>query len=624
MFDQEDGIALQRGYQARSNIVERAILRQLSDASVSQSPWVRYRFECLAWLIAEGRLDIKVAIPTGTQNKQANGIYHEKIGIFVDSEDNRVAFNGSPNETAGGLINNFESIDVFMSWDDPHGRVQRKLDNFERLWSDKTEGLQVVDFPSAARDKLLEFKPYFRPSSDPESQVSEPCPTYLVTTPRMKIGLPDNLTLRWYQEKAIESLIANKGNGILSMATGSGKTITALAYAVRQLKETTRLFILISCPYQHLADQWADEAIKFGFTPLLAYQSRNSWESDLSNRVLDYNLKNRNNVVLITTQSTLITEHMQHCLSRIKGPALFIADEAHHLGATQSQNNLPPVFSFRVGLSATPERWFDDNGTKAIQDYFGPTVFEFSLEDAIKEGCLSKYYYYPTLVELNEQELEQYEALTLKIARLMGGDDKAIEDPRIEALLRQRANILNQASNKIPELRELIKNYPEIDHALFYCSPGQIDTVVNVLGIELGVRIHPFTVEEPREERRRLLNSFDSGEIQGLVAIRCLDEGVDVPATRIAFLMASSSNPREFIQRRGRVLRKAPGKKHAIIHDMITVASLKPDSCAYNIERNILKKELSRFKEFANSAENRFQANGVIWSLAKKYNLLDF
>lgn len=236
--------------------------------------------------------------------------------------------------------------------------------------------------------------------------------------------------------------------------------------------------------------------------------------------------------------------------------------------------------------------------------------------------------YYPLLVKLTPDELGEYEKLTQKIARLFEGGAEPDDDPALAHLLRRRAEILNKASNKIGALAELIEKEQDIHHALFYCVPGQIDEVTQLLGNKFSIRNHRFTVEESAAERKQLLDSFAKGELQALVAIRCLDEGVDVPATRVAYLLASSSNPREFIQRRGRILRKAPGKDHAIIHDMITVPSLfnsaRQSPEVFNTERKILKKELARFREFADSAENRFQANQVIWDMVKKYNLLDF
>lgn len=629
-LEPEDIEAFRRGYEAREDILERAILRQFEQELLEgASALIRHRLGCLAWLIAEERLDIKVACPS-QHLLSGPGIYHEKVGIFLDEEGHIVAFTGSPNETVGGLVSNFESFDVYVSWDDPHGRASRKKDNFERLWRNTTTGLTVLDFPVAAKHRILHFRTSAKPTRDPETGVD---PSILATgsVPPLvqKIDIPLDITLRHYQSEASEAWIRSNGRGFLVMATGSGKTITALASTVRLLREEGRLFVVVACPFQHLVDQWAGEAKRFGFRPILAYQSRQAWENMLKARIFDYNLGNRENVLVITTHATFIGEAMQDSLLRLKGPSLLVADEVHHLGATVGRKNLPDVFVYRMGLSATPRRWFDEKGTIALEEYFGPTVFEFPLKDAIREGCLSEYYYYPLLVELTGEELEEYEELTRKIAQLFERGEVPEEDPILDALLRKRSDVLNKASNKIVALAELVSKEPDLHHALFYCVPGQIDQVVRLLGNEFGIRVHRFTVNESTEERRQLLESFATGELQALVAIRCLDEGVDVPSTHVAYLLASSSNPREFIQRRGRILRKAPGKQYAVVHDMITVPSLSyrkrlGSREAFNVERRILKRELARFREFAEASKNHFQANDVIWNLAKAYNLLDF
>jgi len=628
-FEPEDVEAFRHGYEARDDIVEQALLRQFGEELIEDAPTpIRHRLECLAWLIAEERLEIKVAFSSHLLNKP--GIYHEKIGIFLDAAGHIVAFTGSPNETVGGLVSNFESLDVYVSWDDPHGRADHKKVNFERLWKHNTCGLEVIDFPLAVKQRLLRLRPSRSPMADPESDISRMDLTPSISLNQVSgIDIPSDVQLRHYQAKALRAWMNNKARGLLVMATGSGKTITSLASAVRLFRQEGRLFVLVACPFQHLVDQWAKESRRFGFLPLVAYQTRERWQNHLNTRILDYKLGNRESVFVITTHSTFIGEPMQESLSRLSGPCLFVADEVHHLGAPEGRNSLPDSFVYRMGLSATPKRWFDQPGTTALEEYFGPAVFEFPIKDAIREGCLSEYYYHPHLIELTSEELELYEEVTKKIAMRFQSGAEPGEDPALDALLRKRAEILNRASSKIPTLSRLISKEDDVHHALFYCVPEQLDEVVTLLGLGLGIRVHKFTVEESAEERQQLLKSFSRGQIQALAAIRCLDEGVDVPSTQVAFLLASSSNPREFIQRRGRILRKAPGKPYAVIHDMITVPSLSYHARAqspeaFNVERKIVKRELARFREFADSSKNPFEATEVIWSVAKAYNLLDF
>ena len=628
MLTEEDISAIQEGYNAREDVVEKAIIREL-DGDFTEV--VNHRLKCLAWLIAENRLDIKIASPYEVSFNNLGAIYHEKIGIFIDSNGNTVAFTGSQNETVGGLLTNFESIDVYWSWSDPHQRAQRKIDNFERLWKNLTPKLSVLDFPVAAKQRLLEYKPNSPPSIDPETFMDRLSTRESGTSysyPPKTIDLPSTLKLRDYQQEAIDAWFLNNCRGFLEMATGSGKTITALSAIVRLLKEKKRLFILIACPFQHLVEQWNKEASQFGFQSILAYQSQRTWVDRLNEALIDFNFGSLKVVCTITTHDTFISDAMQRILTRLQGDAVLVADEAHHLGATKSRQNLPNLFSYRLGLSATPNRWFDPEGTAALRAYFRETVYEFPLAQAIEAGYLCSYSYLPHLVELTEGELYEYEALTAKIAKLYARkNDDEVTEQLLEALLRQRTDLLNNAENKLPMLKQLVVNQSEpLYHALFYCAPGQIDEVISMLGHELGLHIHRFTAEESTEERRSLLERFASRNLQGLVAMKCLDEGVDVPGTQSAYILASSSNPREFIQRRGRILRNAPGKAAAKIYDLIAVPSLNTEvikaSPLFETERKILRRELRRFHEFSRTAKNQHRAVGEIWQLAKTYNLM--
>ena len=630
LLEPEDIEAFIHGYETRERILEVSVGRHLDDRTIEALPDIsRHRLECIAWLIGEGRLDIKLAMPSSELMGYGQTLYHEKIGVFFDREENAVAFAGSSNETVGGLLTNFESIEVYVSWDDPHRRVPRKVDNFQRLWRNHTPRLAVVDFPEAAKRQLLRLRPAKPPVEDPETWDKT---VFGVKVRDVSISLPDlpsDIELRPYQMDACEAWFQHNGQGMLAMATGSGKTITSLAAAVRLLKEQERLFIVVACPFQHLVDQWAEDAERFGFRPLRAYESRHTWESTVNSRILDYNLGNRSQVMVISTHATLAGDVMQASLARLTGPSLLIVDEAHHLGAEVGRRSLPMQVRYRMGLSATPDRWFDDEGTEALHDYFGDTVFEFTLAEAIAQGFLSEYYYHPHLVELTDDELEEYERLTRRIAQLFDSADSTRGDSLLEFLLRQRADILNRAENKLGRLAELVGSEEDLHHALFYCVPGQKDQVLSLLGNQFGLRVHQFTVEESTAERGRLLEEFTQGRLQGLVAIRCLDEGVDVPSTQVAYILASTSNPREFIQRRGRILRKSPGKERAVLHDLIAVPSLgngsrPPSPEAFNFERGILRRELARFREFADASVNRFQATEIVWEHAKAYNLLDY
>ena len=607
----DDIEAIQRGYDAKEQNLDPSL--DCDFEAVSHD-----RLMLLTWLIAHGYLDIKIASPSDSGTNYQYAVYHEKTGVFLDDNNNAVAFSGSSNETVGGLLNNFESIDVHWSWDDAQERVQQKVDNFEKLWNNNTDKLDVIDFLSAVTKELLIHQTVYE-----TGQVEAPDKPEIIeqTVPY----LPKDIILRKYQSEAIDAWFENGCRGLWEMATGTGKTITALSALAKLTEEKGHLFVLIACPYQHLVDQWYEEAIRFGFEPILAYKNSATWVNRLNTALVRYNYGVRNIVCTITTQTTFITENMQKLLSKLKRGAVLVADEVHHLGAERSRKKLTDVFNCRLGLSATPNRWFDESGTTALKTYFGDTVYEFSLDKAIKMGYLCPYHYHPHLVELTDDEFEEYERLTERISKLYHQVESGERSEVLERLLIKRATLLNQAENKLAKLAELLTDKTDsLHHTLFYCALGRIIPVLELL-TNLGLRVAKFTAEESATERQELLKMFASGHLQALVAMKCLDEGVDVPNTRTAYILASSSNPKEFIQRRGRILRQSPGKEHAEIHDLIAVPPTDYEqypTSTFRTERKIIARELERFNEFAGMALNKFESRDKIWELAKNYDLL--
>ncbi|MEO1377780.1 MAG: DNA phosphorothioation system restriction enzyme [Cyanobacteria bacterium J06635_10] len=452
---------------------------------------------------------------------------------------------------------------------------------------------------------------------------------------------PSFLQLRGYQKQAVNNWFANNGRGTLKMATGSGKTITALAITCELYRQISLQVLLVVCPYRHLVTQWARECEKFGLKPILAFENVRTWHSQLSTQLYNVNSGFQLFLTVITTNSTLISDGFQSQLKYFPEKTLIIGDEAHNLGSPKLEESLPRTIGLRLGLSATPQRYFDEVGTQSLFNYFGAVLQpEFTLRDAITQGALVRYLYYPLLIELTLEESRAYAKLTNKIGRALlyrqqeNRDFINFEDNEdIKPLLIQRARLVSAAENKLKALRELMATRCETTHTLFYCSDGSQDTfgranlrqlkeVTRILGVELGYRVSTYTAQTPLVEREALRTQFESGELQGLVAIRCLDEGVDIPAIKTAVILASSSNPRQFIQRRGRVLRPHPGKERATIFDMIV---LPPDldRNTLEVERNLLRKELRRFVEFADLADNAGEARMKLFDLQKRYGLLD-
>jgi superfamily II DNA or RNA helicase len=610
ILDPDDWKAMLNGNQARRDqVLHRTLEQNIVDLEQALEADT---LSALAWMVADGILDFRLAVP-------ANGLsgeFHAKFGVFTDSDGNCISFEGSYNDSIQGT-RNYESLKIFCSWHEHQTEiVQHDAQRFDRLWCNEDPNVYVYDLPEAARQQILQLRTRERPYPAPK-RMAERSNGYMA---RIQPRRPLNLVLRDYQEAAIEAWFEQDCRGLLEMATGTGKTITALAAMTRLFGRERRLAIIISCPYQHLVDQWNAEAALFGLQPLLAYQSTKAWLAPFNQQVTEYNQGDRTHLAVITTHTTFTDADFQQIVARINGSALLIADEAHHLGAERRRTQLSEQIPFRLALSATPDRWFDDQGTAALRSYFGETVFRFSLEQAIGT-VLTPYRYYPLLVELTPDELADYQQLSMQIGKLSGSDHPDMQ-AALEMLLIKRARLLNNAENKLACLNTLLSTLGSLDHALFYCAPEQIDAVCHLLGWERGLLIHRFTAQEPNSERQDLLAQFASGQLEGLVAMKCLDEGVDVPSTRIAFILASSSNPREFIQRRGRILRQAPGKTEAVIYDFIaTPPQIWSNPASFNAERSIIQHELHRFKEFAASARNKHQTLDTIWDIARRYDL---
>ncbi|MGW2965076.1 DNA phosphorothioation system restriction enzyme [Streptomyces sp. NPDC001220] len=636
----EDIAEIEAGYELRA-VMEKAAVRDLERAA--EDPRAARGLGKLGRLVAEGRLDIKLAyVASGNRV----GMYHEKIGVFRDGQD-LVAFKGSANETLSGLVGNFESIEVFRSWDEwDRARALRISRDFEDLWEDRTSILRVMPFTEAAK-KVIE-RSALTGEEVGEAEDAPRAGAPIVIAPADIAGMltiPAGLKVRDYQKQAVGNWFNEKGRGLLRMATGTGKTLTALSAAAQMTKVLHQrdepLLTVVIAPYQHLVDQWAKDIEWFGVTPIMAYESTAAWFGRASHLLDALALKAARGGVIITTNKTFGDAAFQSVLNRYKGRLLLIADEAHNLGARHIRTKLPENAEFRLGLSATPERWFDDEGTDALTGYFGKIVFEMGIGDAIKLGALCRYTYTPVVVELDSEETEMYVEITTKIARIFAaqqGSDRVDEDSPLGALLRKRSNLLGHARAKLPALRREIEKRGEDWYQLLYCAegrhplsyedgapeePSQLDQVLDLVGNRMHMPAARYTAETKRTERRKVLQRFAERELQAIVSMRCLDEGVDVPAARTAYLLASSSNPRQFIQRRGRVLRQAPGKTMADIVDFIVVPPEEASDLQPESERKMVARELARVTEFAYLAENEAETLDILRPLRLRYDLQD-
>ncbi|MFC6579508.1 DEAD/DEAH box helicase family protein [Planomonospora parontospora] len=640
-LEPDDVADIEAGYELRS-VLERAAIRDLERAAESRQAAVG--LGKLGRLVSEGRLDIKLAYVSSGNRV---GMYHEKIGIFRDDND-LVAFKGSANETLSGMVGNFESIEVFRSWDDRDAeRALRISRDFEALWQDRTNFLRVINFTEAVRVVTERYPSGLASVGDIDEIPADGAP---ISIPRQDVPgllrIPENLNVRDYQKTAVRNWLSEKGRGIFRMATGTGKTLTALTAAAQLAKAMQKtnqsLLTVVIVPYQHLVDQWSKDISWFGVAPIRAYESTAAWYRHASNLLDTLMLGSASCGVIVTTNKTFGETHFQNILDRYSGQLLVIADEVHNLGAKHLRTKLPLRANYRLGLSATPERWFDDMGSAALTEYFGNMVFEMGIGDAIKAGALCRYTYTPVLVELDIEETELYADVTEKIAKILASQqftEDVDDDSPLGALLRKRSNILGHARAKLPALRSQIEKRQDSWYQLLYCAEGrhplayeegareedtQLDQVMNLLGNELRMPAARYIAETKRAERQEVLRRFGAGDdLQILASMRCLDEGVDVPAARTAYLLASSSNPRQFIQRRGRVLRKAAGKSMADIVDFIVMPPEGSGIVHYETERRMVARELTRVTEFAHLAENEAETLDILRPLRIRYGLLD-
>ena len=615
ILDAADWEALKYGETAKTDIVLREVLtRNIENLAMTLENDTR---NALAWMVADGFVEFRFALP---RNRVSVGDYHDKVGIFTDGNGDRVAIHGSLNDSIKASLNG-EAFSVFKSWDTGQSPyVEMHKARLEALWNNLNKQFSVHRIPDAIREKFIKLRtsqdpPYARHTSQKISPLSPHC----------------TVQLHNYQQSAIDEWRHAGCRGVFEMATGTGKTITSLAAATKVYQEHGRLALIILVPYLHLLEQWERNCHQFGFSPILCSGEHGRWQIKVKSAIQDFNIGVQSHICVLAVHKTAAMDRFASAVRRIpKGDTFLIGDEAHGLGALHLRKALLDNAGLRLGLSATPRRWFDDEGTDTIFSYFGPTCFEYTLDQAIGK-FLTPYEYYPQLVCLTAEEIEHYEELTRKIVAIAAS---AKHDPeireRLQKLLLQRARIIASARQKLPALlqilRLLLEEYrqrgEERNGILIDCAPGGHKEVLQAVAA-LGLRCHEFVHVVSLSEREKLLIQFDVGDIQVLVAIKCLDEGVDVPSTRIAFILASSTNPREFVQRRGRILRKAKGKDRAVIYDFLVAPPPERMALKLGTDASILQREMPRFVEFASSATNQFSARVVVRDILNNFEMLN-
>lgn len=648
-LSQEDVEAIEKGMAMREEIIVARLNESIEEPKNEQEA---KRLNLLINLIAQGKMTIKIAV---IERNKRFGIYHEKMGLITDCQGNVVAFSGSMNESNTAFEHNYESIDVYQSWSSGADakRVLNKQLAFESMWNNKQPCMEVLEFPEAARRKLFQYRKNneIDVSLDRELEQSEEF-SFLE---REKFQLPEPKIPQWmeireYQREAINQWKKQKYRGIFDMATGTGKTYTGLAAICRLYDDLQgNLAVVIVCPFQHLVEQWLEDLEVFGIRPIVAYSAikYKDYLQKLHKEVFEYNLQSRKFISLITTLDTFSSNKVQEQLKKIKRNLLLVVDEAHNMGAGSYRRLLDEKYTYRLALSATFDRHNDVEGTEELYHFFGEKCIEYSLEQAIKEGMLTKYNYYPIPVYLAEDELEEYNRISAEIAKnvMLDKKGKVKLNEKGKKLAIKRARIGAGAINKIQLLVDTIQHYKKENHILIYCGAAkiqesrfdegmeneirQIDKITRKLGLELGMKVAQFTSRENAAKRKILKKEFEAGdELQALVAIKCLDEGVNIPAIKTAFILASTTNPKEYIQRRGRVLRLSPGKEIANIYDFVTlprdlsqVPYLSEEEIKY--DKVLVKNELNRVLEFQRLAENSYDSTELIFKIKDTYDLYE-
>lgn len=604
----EDRQALDEGYSRRNEaIIEEALIKEITEMFTSS--YLDAPSKALACLVANGIVDVKIAIPSTDGNPDIGRLFHDKIGIFSDVYGNSVGFRGPMNETFKGLSSdgNLESIDVFPSWEDERDkiRLEKAQQYFEEMWNQALDGVCVYSFPQAAAEIIHE-----KANGQDLAIIIDEIAADMSVADKWKADKSASAKKpRKHQYEALESWVKNGRRGIFEHATGSGKTYTAIC-AIRNCLEK-HYSVIVLVPSIDLLTQWQkemkDNISGLDISYLFCGGENSYWHQD--GVLYSWTQESKTTYkVIISTMDTASSDFFLRNVAQGEH-LLLVADEVHRLGSPKRKQIFNMYSGARLGLSATPRRYGDPEGTKAIMDYFGGIVPPvFSLLDAIQADVLTKYFYYPITLALSRAEQDAWDKLTVEINKLIareinpdGGIKDALKSPRIQMKLIARARILKNATAK-PDLaiRVISANFKKGQRWIIYCdNQAQLTSVLSLL-LHNGYDAYEYH-SDMEGDRIQTLSYFSvNGGI--LVSIRCLDEGIDIPSTTHALILASSKNPREFIQRRGRILRKYPGKYFAYLYDAIVTPCSTHDENDRSV--SIIEAELARAIQFGEWAEN--------------------
>lgn len=590
-------------------------------------------FRCLSYLISQHRIEVKIVM------LKEDGIAHEKFGIFTDTEGNEVAFNGSMNLTASGLTKNIEAIDTICSWRsaDDCKRIKGYHEDFESIWENKNPDIMVfpadefcnrilVTYPTSDLDDLVKLENVVMKELEQENYLAS------VDEPHFPSKFKDGA--RPYQIDAYHAWKDRGKLGVFAMATGTGKTVTALNCALEEYRDDAFYRLLILVPSLALVEQWDDEVHNFNFKNVVKVSSENAqWKVELAKIIMKMGLGRNVNYVVISTYQSFVMKDFQVMLPKLSKGAILIADEAHNIGSASVRNAFHALtIERRIALSATPNRIYDEEGTKEIESFFNdthPYTYSFSMSRAIKEERLMPYCYFPYLAKLEDDEMVEYVRITRQLVQMYNSNKGDFSDPdKARKLLLLRKNLLHKARNKMAVFRQILLNIGEdkLKYCFVYSAAGKRtrldeadderldEYILKEMQAALkqtfpNVTCNSYTGEDSKEMRRQKLAAFAEGRLNVLFAKNCLDEGVDVPRAEYGIFTSSTGNPRQFIQRRGRLLRRHEDKKFAYIYDMVVVPNFHSphyDRRFWKMEKNLVENEMRRVANFGYLASNYY------------------
>jgi superfamily II DNA or RNA helicase len=614
--------------------------------------------QCIAFLIQTDRIEFKVLVCKDS----SRGISHHKNSIFKDNNNNTVVLSGSANASEQAFIFNREDTNAFCSfWNEKSSNktINTTINEFEKTFHEGDEDWNILEIDSKElKDKLDEigfrkidslsldkkaksfsnskknlFSKSIHDEIDKEIKTINDQPHFPIFDGKISHPRP-------YQVDAYNAWVKNNYAGVFAMATGTGKTITSLNCLLNIFNEEKKYRAIILVPSIALLNQWEEEVNSFNFRKILKVGGGNNWEKEFSNYCSNYSWGLKEDLIIISTYGSFVLDRFQKLFKKVQKGFLLIADEAHNMGANNIKSKLSGLEVIKkIGLSATPKRIYDPEGTLAIDNFFkdkSPYTYSFGMEKALEYGFLTGYKYFPKIVELTEDEFAEYTEISKKLLKFFDFENgKFKDDPIVEILLLKRKNIIHKASNKLnlfsTIVGELIKN--KKDQFVFaYIPEGNTQNAegdrIKILNQYLRrvhrdfpkIKMNSYTSED--QNLSEILRGFEDGKIEVLFAMKMLDEGVDIPRAEVGIFASSTGNPRQFIQRRGRLLRKHKDKAFATIYDMVVVPKLDNKlGELYSIERNLVKNELTRVGYFASLSMNFYNSKETLDEVCKKYDL---